>query len=121
VLDDFCRLRNGETRHFVRGLIELPIRGSENYFGYGVWIETTEGALDRLGDSWHDDEATLTETGFIANELDAYPGSRGLQVTLTTRKVLPFVAVEDQHRLGDEQNSGISRARANELSASILH
>jgi hypothetical protein len=121
VLDDFCRLQNGETRFFVRGLIELPIRGSDTYFGYGVWIETTAEVLERLGESWHDDDAQLTESGFLANELEAYPGSAGLAVTLRTRTALPAVRIEDEHRLAQDQRAGILDERASELAASILH
>lgn len=121
MLDDFCRLQNGETRYFVRGLLELPIRGSSSYFGYGVWIETTEEAIARLGETWHDEEASLTEQGFLANELDAYPRSGGLAVTLRTRKTLPSVTVCETHALAGDQQAGISDERANELAASILH
>lgn len=121
VLDDFCRLRNGETRYFVRGLLELPIQGTSSYFGYGVWIETTKEAIERLGEIWHDDDASLTEQGFLANELEPYPGSAGLKVTLKTRTILPAVAVDGAHALAEDQRVGISDERANELAASILH
>jgi hypothetical protein len=121
VLDDFCRLQNGETRYFVRGLLELPIQGTSSYFGYGVWIETTQESIERLGESWHDEEESLTEHGFLANEIDPYPGSAGLKVTLRTRKTLPAVVVDVAHALTDDQRAGISDERANELAASILH
>jgi hypothetical protein len=121
VLDDFCRLQNGETRYFVRGLLELPIRGTSSYFGYGVWIETTQEAIERLGESWQDEDANLSERGFLANELEPYPGSAGLKVTLQTRKTLPAVVVDEAHALTDDQRAGISDDRANELAASILH
>ena len=121
VLDDFCRLQNGETRYFVRGLIELPIRGSSSYFGYGVWVETTEDAVERLGESWHDDAAGLTEHGFLANELDPYPGSAGLPVTLRTRKTLPAIVIDESHQLENDQRVGVTDERADELAASIIH
>jgi hypothetical protein len=121
VLDDFCRLQNGETRYFVRGLLELPIHGTSSYFGYGVWIETTQEAIERLGEIWHDEDAHLTEHGFLANELEPYPGSAGLTVTLRTRKTLPAVVVDETHALTDDQRAGISDEHANELAASILH
>lgn len=121
ILDDFCRLQNGEARYFVRGLLELPIQGTSSYFGYGIWIETTQEAIERLGESWHDEDANLTEHGFLANELEPYPGSGGLKVTLQTRKTLPTVLVDEGHALTDDQRAGISDERANELAASILH
>jgi hypothetical protein len=86
-----------------------------------VWIETTEDALERLGDSWHDADAELTERGFLANALEAYPGSAGLAVTLRTRTNLPAVIVEGEHPLAVDQRSGIPDERASELAASILH
>jgi hypothetical protein len=86
-----------------------------------VWIETTEDALERLGDSWHDDDTELTERGFLANALEAYPGSAGLAVTLRTRANLPAVIVEGEHPLAVDQRSGILDERASELAASIFH
>jgi hypothetical protein len=115
---DFCRL--DEERYFVRGLIEMPIRNG-GYFGYGVWIEVAEDDCFRLIDFWHDGPTGESFSGRLANELDTYPGSRGLRVSFETREQLPAVQIEDDHLLASEQRAGISERRADDLASSGYH
>jgi hypothetical protein len=119
IAGDFCRL-DGE-RHFVRGVIQIPIPELKTYFGYGVWIETSEADWWRLAKTWNAPVPGQSVLGRLANELNTYPGSLNLRVSLTTRDELPAVQIDDDHQLATEQRDGIPEARANVLSASVLH
>jgi hypothetical protein len=75
----------------------------------------------KLVDIWHEPVYGERFTGRLANELDMYPGSRNLVVSLETRELLPEVRVKGEHLLASEQRSGISADRVNVLSSSVLH
>ena len=115
--DDFCAF---EGRHFVRGLLELPIPELGDQFGYGVWVEVGEDDWHRLADLWRDERGADSPPfpGRLANELVPYRGTRGLPVMLQLGAVsrLPSVTVvETSHPLRGDQEHGIAAARAHEL------
>jgi hypothetical protein len=120
------REAGGAEHYYVRGLLEIPIRSLERYFGYGAWIEVDGESYDRLGELW-DDELGREEppfSGRLANELAPYDGTFGLPVMLQLREVdlLPVVELVDtDHRLRAEQQNGITEERAQELAATVMH
>jgi hypothetical protein len=125
VEDDFAVLRDESgDRHFVRGLLELPIPEEEGRFGYGSWIEVSSDDVVARGELWHDDEGWRSEpfAGTLANELGPYFATEGLSVRLRLRDVslLPLVELEDgEHELVRAQRIGISSHRAHELAATV--
>jgi hypothetical protein len=115
---DFATLGDSD-RHFVRALIEVPIRGEDDVFGWGVWVRLEPDDVARVAESWTDEDAVGTEyPGWLATELPAYGVTEGLDGTLRLRAVdvLPAFEVGDAgHRLGIEQRDGIDVERAREL------
>jgi hypothetical protein len=125
VEDDFAVLHgpNGD-RHFVRGLLELPIPEEDGRFGYGSWIEVSKADVTELGEHWHDEDGWQGGpfSGVLANELSPYFATEGLSVRLLLRDVslLPLVELEDgDHELVRAQRNGISSHRAHELAATV--
>ncbi len=123
--EDFAVLRgaNGD-RHFVRALLELPVAGEDDYFGYGAWIEVSEEDVVELGELWHDERGSHRTSfrGTLANELRPYAFTEGLQVKIRLRDVrlLPLVELEDgEHELVRAQRHGISPHRAHQLAATV--
>jgi hypothetical protein len=128
IADDFVsfRSRDGAQRHYVRGLLEIPVPALDSYFGYGSWIEVDADSYLRLWQLWHDERGGEQPpfAGTLANELAPYEGTLGLPVMLQLRDVdvLPTVElVETDHLLRAEQRDGITEARARELAATALH
>jgi hypothetical protein len=128
VEDDWCRLldRSGETRHFVRGLIHLPIRGESDEFRFGVWVEVTAADFERLEELWHDPDGSETGPvfGALANELAPYRGTVDLPVAVQLRdvEILPAVILLDaEHPLGRDQRTGITIDAADRLAETVLH
>jgi hypothetical protein len=121
VADDWCLLADDErTRYFVRGLLQIPVDELQDRFAYGVWVELTESDYRRVGELWDDPRGfeAAPFAGVLANELEPYPRTSGLPVTLGLRDldVLPEVVVaEPTHRLAAEQRLGVSAARAEAL------
>jgi len=114
---DFATL-DGE-HHFVRALLEVPIPAEDDVFGWGVWVRVSEADVADLATHWVD-EASVGRSypGRLATQLPAYGGTLDLAGVLTLRSVdqLPTFELHDaDHRLGLEQQNGISVDRAREL------
>jgi hypothetical protein len=114
---DFATL-DGE-HHFVRALLEVPIPAEDDVFGWGVWVRVTEADVADLATRWVD-EASVGRSypGRLATQLPSYGATLDLAGVLTLRSVdqLPTFELHDaEHRLGLEQQNGISVDRAREL------
>ena len=114
---------DGHVRHYVRGLLELPIPELDSYFGFGSWVEVSAEDYEQLGVLWDDPEAAgLQFPGSLANELEPYEATEGLQVTLRLREldVLPAIELaEVAHPLVNEFRDGIDPHRAAEIAAAV--
>jgi hypothetical protein len=89
---DFAEL--GE-RKFVRGLLPVPVQGSEE-FRYGVWLEVDADTFQRVLRSWNDPDTfrTLTFSGRLANAVEPFGATTlGVEVEVATRgeNARPFV------------------------------
>ena len=96
VEDDFAVLHgaNGD-RHFVRGLLELPIPEEDGRFGYGSWIEVSGEDVAALGELWDDDDGWRHGpfSGTIANELSPYFATEGAVYRRPIGARRPFMPV----------------------------
>jgi hypothetical protein len=123
--DDASVLDRGspDTRFFVRGLVELPIRDADDFFAYGAWVEVNEEAFRRIGDLWWDSRGSEVPPfpGRLANELEPYVSTAGLdcEVQLRERNRVPSISVRSDHRLTTDQVSGITFERVHELAAIV--
>jgi hypothetical protein len=124
VEDDFAVLTHPDgDRHFVRALLELPVAGEDDYFGYGAWIEVSEEDVVELGQLWHEAGAESRPfAGRLANELSPYAFTEGLPLRIRLRDVrrLPLAELDDgEHELVRAQRNGISPHRAHQLAAIV--
>jgi hypothetical protein len=120
--DDFAVLDN--EHFFVRGLLELPIPELANRFGYGTWVEVPMRTFSKLLKHWHAPEQFEPVTGYLANELEPYRGTIGLEARLRAISAdrLPAVELaEAAHELVHDQRHGISMVRSDELAAVVQH
>jgi len=120
--DDFAVL--DEERFFVRGLLELPIPELANRFGYGAWVEVPMQTFRTLMARWHEPEQFEPATGYLANTLEPYEGTIGLEATLRAISAdrLPAIDLADAaHPLVRDQRHGITAERSDELAAVVLH
>jgi hypothetical protein len=124
--DDFCTYVDRErgSRHFARGLLEIPIRDEPSYFGYGAWVELDEEQIARLAELWRDPWAAGEPPfrGRLANELAPYVGTEGLPARLRLRDVerLPLIELECAHELAVDAREGIDAAGVQRLAHVVL-
>lgn len=80
--DDLCVI---DGRDFlIRGVIELPIRGSQEHFEWGVWALVEEADFYRYVDAWRQDteEEVPPFGGRVSGSLTAYPATDMLDLTI---------------------------------------
>jgi hypothetical protein len=115
-------------RHFfIRGLIEIPVIGSQDVFSWGVWVSLSRDNFARALEVWNTEgrEAEKPYFGWLSTELALYsPGTTNLKTNAHTRPVgkRPFIELEPtNHPLAVEQRTGITQDRVREIAVAVLH
>jgi hypothetical protein len=121
---DLCVIKKQDF--FVRGLIEIPVIGSDQPFRWGVWASLSKTNFDKMTDLW-DDPKLLYEPayfGWLSNSIDLYPETLNLKTNVKSRSVgdRPYLLLEPtEHPLAIEQHSGITMERVREIAEYSLH
>ncbi|WP_408022801.1 DUF2199 domain-containing protein [Streptacidiphilus fuscans] len=112
---------------FVKGMIEIPVIGSDQVFSWGVWISLSRDNFARALNVWETPgrESEPPYFGWLTTALSIYaPNTLNLKTNLHTRRVgqRPFVELEPtDHPLAVEQRTGITLDRVREIAESVLH
>ncbi|MFF1560732.1 DUF2199 domain-containing protein [Streptomyces sp. NPDC058279] len=113
--------------YFVKGLIEIPVIGSDDVFSWAVWVSLSRDNFSRSADRWDTPgrEADQPYFGWLSTDLFLYsPGTINLKTHLHTRPVgqRPLVELEPtDHPLAVEQRTGITLDRVREIAEAVLH
>ena len=79
--NDLCIL--DERRHFIRGILFVPVRNIDESWGIGLWVEVEKLHFDRYCDHYDEDGTSEPRfPGSIANALRAFPGALGATVEI---------------------------------------
>jgi hypothetical protein len=125
---DFCVIdgEDGEDR-FIRAICPVPIRGTEEFFAWGVWVSLSVDSFERYRSSFEEpDQSKLGGMfGWLCNRLPPYPDTSQLQtsVILQDGRQRPLVWVNqahDDHPLYIDQREGITTERLGEIYASEI-
>lgn len=117
----------GGQLYFVKGMIEIPVIGSDEVFSWGVWVSLSRENFSRAADLWDTPgrEAEEPYFGWLTTDLPVYPtATLNLKTHVHTRPVgeRPFIELEPtDHPLAVEQRTGITLDRVREIAAAILH
>lgn len=115
---DLCTL--DETRHFIRGVLPLPILETDDTFVWGIWVEVASDCHDSYIQQWDSPVQDVTPfSGVVVNELPGYEGTMGIEVEVHfgAASERPTLRVVDrvQHALALEQRHGITRKRHHDI------
>ncbi|MEU3735212.1 DUF2199 domain-containing protein [Streptomyces sp. NPDC033538] len=122
---DQCVIR--AEHYFVKGLIEIPVIGSDEMFSWGVWVSLSRESFSRAADMWNRPgrECEKPYFGWLTTDLPVYsPTTLGLKTHLHTRPVgeRPYVELEPtDHPLAVEQRTGISLDRVQRIASAVFH
>ncbi|MFD4233127.1 DUF2199 domain-containing protein [Streptomyces sp. NPDC058542] len=122
---DQCVIR--AQHYFVKGLIEIPITGSDEVFSWAAWISLSRDNFARSADLW-DTPGRETEEpyfGWLSTDLFLYtPSTINLKTHVHTRPIgqRPLIELEPtDHPLAVEQRTGITMERVREIAEAVLH
>jgi hypothetical protein len=122
--EDICVV---EDQHFVRCMLELPIRGSASeYFAFGIWSSLSKPNFALYVETFDDGEqgALGPWFGWFSNRLRGYPDTFGLKCQVHPRSSgqRPFIEFEPaDHPLARDQREGITLDRLLEIYAAHGH
>ena len=126
--DDLCVWRDddGNPSFFIRGVLPIPIVGSDDEFMYGVWCSLSEKSFDRIVELY-DDPRRVDEPpyfGWLSNSLPGYPPTLNLAANVVTNELelRPVITLHGgDHPLIREQREGITLERVREIAEHNLH
>jgi hypothetical protein len=99
--DDLCAI-DGKG-FYLRGVLELPVRGSDSPFGWGIWVEVAKEHFDRYVALFDNPEQGREPPfpGAVANALPGYPTTLGVTVSAHISKVeTPLHSCRPSERTG---------------------
>ena len=122
---DFCVV--DEREFFIRGCLEIPVRGAPGPLIYGVWTSLSDNSFRRArelaaGAPLPPDEPPWF--GWFANSLDGYPETLLLKARVQARPggMRPTIELEPtDHPLAVEQREGITAERLIEIVRRLVH
>lgn len=116
--EDFCSIDDRDF--FIRGVIELPVIGSEEVFRWGVWGSLSRENLERLlkiSDS--QDRVELPPMfSWLSTQIQGYPETLNLKMYAHIQESgqrSRFELEPTDHPLTQEQQKGISPSRIEEI------
>ena len=115
VSDDFCVI--DDKVFVIRGLLCLPIDGTDEEFRWGVWAVISQDDFKRYLELW-DSPAAEAEPPFmgrLSGGIHAYQDSDLLPVSVhlqSGNKRPVFKVISEEHPLGRDQRQGISQEKA---------
>ena len=121
---DLCVIKGHD--YFVRGLIEIPVIGSDQPFRWGVWTSLSKKNFDKMVELWNDPKL-LDEPpyfGWLSTSIDIYPQTLNLKVDVISRAITerPYIVLEPtDHPLAMEQRHGITMDRVREIAERAVH
>ena len=115
-----------QEQFYVRGCIEIPVRGTDGVFLWGVWAKVEDKVFDAITENWNSEgrEAKIGPyEGLLANALAIYPRTLDLKLGIQIMPigVRPLFRVNDaDHSLAIEQKYGITAEHAQEYACHLL-
>jgi hypothetical protein len=111
---------------FVRGCIEIPVRGADEPFVWGTWVSLSprnfEQFVELLDRSERADYGPYF--GWLSAHFSVYPNAENLKtkVHLRNNGKRPAIELEPtNHPLAIEQREGITPSRVAEIYATYMH
>jgi hypothetical protein len=121
---DFCEIDG--TDLFIRGCIDVPIRGGPERFSWGAWVSLSAASMARAKELFDRDPepGEAPRFGWLCNCISIYPDTLNLrtQVRFQPGNQRPLIVLEPtDHPLAVEQREGITLDRVKEIVAALMH
>lgn len=122
---DFCIVDDEDF--FIRAVCPVPVVGTAQDFGWGIWVSLSRENFQRYVDSFEDaDQSKLGGMfGWFSNQLPHYPDTLSLQTSVLPQdnNQRPLVYINEAHQdhpLFAEQREGMAQDKLAKLYAEHL-
>jgi hypothetical protein len=119
---DLCVLDH--AHFFIRCVLALPIKHSDETFCYGVWSSLSKENFLRYQESYDKDMSGWQPMfGWLSNNIPGYPDTRSLKLSVQPGESgkRPLATLEPtDHPLAIEQTEGISLQRLAEIASPLI-
>lgn len=113
---DLCLINGKTPKHFIRGLLEIPLLldGADDspvVLTWSLWVAVSPSDFERVVAGWSRPEVLIV-SGTLANNLPTYKDTAGTPATLTTRGSLrPLVTItkSTDNTLMDHHTKGMQK------------
>lgn len=116
ITDDLCVL--DDEHFFIRGVIEIPVHGEDEPFGFGVWVSQSREHFLHYKEHFHEHDFGPW-FGWLSNELAYFQESTMNLKTMAHFRadgLRPYIDVElTDHPLTIAQHEGITLEQAWEI------
>lgn len=111
---------------FIQGLLQLPIRGSDAFFTWSLWVQVAEHDLDQILERWNDPSRGRMEPtpSILVEYFGDYPECDKMHIWVRHQEPgkRPLLeVVECEHPLYAEQRDGITDGRIREIAMAMYH
>ncbi|HZI58400.1 MAG TPA: DUF2199 domain-containing protein [Verrucomicrobiae bacterium] len=117
-----------DEKYSLRGLIEIPIIGFDEFFLWSVWASVLKEAFEEIDEHWQTparEKLIGPYKGRINNGLTEYsPTTFNLKCTIRIQTLGSrplFFIDEPAHPLAIEQRNGISLERVQQIASALMH
>lgn len=117
---DFCII---EEDRFIRVCLEIPIKGFDDPFMWGVWISLSQTNFEKYKENFKSNEEAMY-FGWFSNKLPYYSDTLSLKTEVHVRQngVRPYITLEHtDHPLCLDYHHGISWEKAAEIAQIAMH
>jgi hypothetical protein len=116
--EDYCNIRDEEF--YVRGVIPIPIIGTDQFFMYGVWGSVSKKSFDLVLNADEDPKRDEIPRLFswLCNSVAGYPDSQSLKMDVVVQEIGArphFELHRSDHPLAQEFHNGITPKRAKDI------
>ena len=121
---DLCTI--DDTDFFIRGVLDIPIKATEEVFAWGVWVTLSRPHFDRYVELFEVDAGPDDGPwfGWFSNRLPKYPDTLNLKTRVHLRpgRQRPHIELEaTDHPLAVHQREGIDLEELLAIISDRLH
>ena len=124
---DLCVIESEEGKsRYLRGCLEIPIRGTSRPYAWGVWVSLSEKSFEEVEGTWDDPERVKRGPyfGWLCTPIPDYPDTMYLKTQVHQRPpgTRPFIELEPTgHPLAVHQRDGIQEEDLRARLVKLLH
>jgi hypothetical protein len=107
---------------FIRGCIEIPIIGTDEYFIWGVWVSLSKTNFEKVKEHWNNQEILKPMFGWLSTDLLCYSDTVNLKTLVHSQAdgLRPYIEIEPtNHPLAVEFRNGMTVERVQEIAEQL--